>query len=270
MKKITNAVCLSLIGAAMIGCQDKDKSSESEQEEIHGINLAYMDTTTSPKSDFFRYVNGTWLDETEIPGDQTTWGSFNELRENTDNDALALLNEASNNPNLDASSDQAKAVNLYKTIMDTVARNEQGVKPVLPYLEKVDEISSKEDLQAYLTEASKSGGGGFFSFGVRADAKNSSQNAAYLYPGSLGLPDRDYYVADDSDSKEKKAKYEEHIARMMQFLDYSEDDAKEFAKTVVEFETKLAEPRLDKVERRDARKTYNPMTVAELQEMVNI
>ena len=155
---------------------------------------------------FFRYVNGAWLDATEIPSDQTTWGSFMELRETTDDDALALLNQASNNENLDANSDQAKAVNLYKTIMDTVARNEQGVAPVLPYLEKVNKISNKEDLQAYLTEMSKYGGGGFFSFGVSADAKNSNQNAAYLYPGSLGLPDRDYYIADDSDSKEKKSK----------------------------------------------------------------
>ncbi|MDN3595703.1 M13 family metallopeptidase [Zunongwangia endophytica] len=268
MKKITNAVCLSLLGAAMIGCQNEDKSTETEKVEIHGINVSYMDTTTSPKKDFFRYVNGTWLDSTEIPGDRTSWGSFMELRETTDNDALALLDEASNDENLKANSDQAKAVNLYKTIMDTVARNEQGVKPVLPYLEKVDKIENKEDLQAYLTEMSKYGGGGFFSFGVRADAKNSNENAAYLYPGSLGLPDRDYYVGDDSDSKEKKAKYEAHIARMMQFLDYSEDDAKKLAKSVVEFETKLAEPRLDKVERRDARKTYNPMTVSELQKMV--
>ncbi|WBL22577.1 M13 family metallopeptidase [Zunongwangia sp. HRR-M8] len=268
MKKITNAVCLSLIGAAMIGCQNEDKSTEPEKVEIHGINVAYMDTTTSPKKDFFRYVNGTWLDSTEIPGDRTSWGSFMELRETTDNDALALLDEASKDANLKANSDQAKAVNLYKTIMDTVARNEQGVKPVLPYLEKVDKIENKEDLQAYLTEMSKYGGAGFFSFGVRADAKNSNENAAYLYPGNLGLPDRDYYVAEDSDSKEKKAKYEEHIARMMQFLDYSEDDAKKLAKSVVAFETKLAEPRLDKVERRDARKTYNPMTVSELQKMV--
>tara|TARA_B100000953_G_scaffold58037_3_gene45849 strand:+ start:2894 stop:4960 length:2067 start_codon:yes stop_codon:yes gene_type:complete len=268
MKKITNAVCLSLLGATIIGCKDGEKSTNTEKEEIHGINVAYMDTTTTPKNDFFRYVNGAWLDAKEIPSDQTTWGSFMELRETTDDDALALLNQASNNENLDANSDQAKAVNLYKTIMDTVARNEQGVAPVLPYLEKVNKISNKEDLQTYLTEMSKYGGGGFFSFGVSADAKNSNQNAAYLYPGSLGLPDRDYYIADDSDSKEKKAKYEEHIARMMQFLDYSKEDAKEFAKTVVEFETKLAKPRLDKVERRDARKTYNPMSVAALQEMV--
>ncbi|MGM0933756.1 MAG: M13 family metallopeptidase [Bacteroidota bacterium] len=268
MKKITNVLFYSFLGAAVVsGCKN-DNEGSVEKEEIHGINLAYMDTTVSPKDDFFRFVNGKWVDSTEIPEDQTTWGSFMELRQTTDVDALALLESASSNDKLDPNSDQAKAVYLYKTIMDTVSRNEQGVEPVKPYLEKVDAIQNKEDLQAFLTDMQQYGGAGFFSFGVRADAKNSNQNAAYLYPSGLGLPDRDYYVADDADSKEKREKYKEHITKMLQYIDYSEEEASEAAETILEFETSLAEPQLDKVERRDARNTYNPMTVAELQTSV--
>lgn len=250
----------------MTGCKNDD--SKAEKEEPRGINLAYMDTTVSPQDDFFRYVNGKWVDSTEIPGDQTTWGSFMELRERTDNDALALLEGASESDSLEASSDRAKAVFLYNTIMDTTGRDEQGVEPVKPYLDKVDEIQNKEDLQAFLTEMEQYGGAGFFSFGVRADAKNSTMNAAYLYPGGLGLPDRDYYVKDDSDSKDIREKYKAHVAKMLQYIDYSEEEAEDAAETILEFETGLAEPQLDKVERRDARKTYNPMTVAELQNSV--
>ncbi|MDR9458387.1 MAG: M13 family metallopeptidase [Salegentibacter sp.] len=268
MKKITNVLFYSFLGAAVVsGCKN-DNEGSVEKEEIHGINLAYMDTTVSPKDDFFRFVNGKWVDSTEIPEDQTTWGSFMELRQTTDVDALALLESASSNDKLDPNSDQAKAVYLYKTIMDTVSRNEQGVEPVKPYLEKVDAIQNKEDLQAFLTDMQQYGGAGFFSFGVRADAKNSNQNAAYLYPSGLGLPDRDYYVADDADSKEKREKYKEHITKILQYIDYSEEEASEAAETILEFETSLAEPQLDKVERRDARNTYNPMTVAELQTSV--
>ncbi len=268
MKKISNVLFYSFLGAAVVsGCKN-DNEGSVEKEEIHGINLAYMDTTVSPKDDFFRFVNGKWVDSTEIPEDQTTWGSFMELRQTTDADALALLEGASTNDSLDPNSDQAKAVYLYKTIMDTVSRNEQGVEPVKPYLAKVDAIQNKEDLQAFLTEMQQYGGAGFFSFGVRADAKNSNQNAAYLYPSGLGLPDRDYYVADDADSKEKREKYKEHITKMLQYIDYSEEEASEAAETILEFETSLAEPQLDKVERRDARNTYNPMTVAQLEKSV--
>ncbi|SHF80125.1 endothelin-converting enzyme/putative endopeptidase [Salegentibacter echinorum] len=267
MKKATKVFFLSALGiAGLTSCQN-DKKETKEKETIHGINMAYMDTTVSPQDDFFRYVNGKWVDSTEIPSDQTTWGSFMELRDRTDENALALLEGASNNDSLDLSSDQAKAVQLYNTIMDTASRNKHGVKPVKPYLDKVDAIENKEDLQNFLTEMQEYGGAGFFSFGVRADAKNSNMNAAYLYPAGLGLPDRDYYVANDSDSKEKREKYKEHITRMLQYIDYSEEEAADAAKRILAFETNLAEPRLDKVERRDARKTYNPKTVSELQKM---
>lgn len=268
MKKINSLLFLSFLGLGFFtACDDDDKKAEKE-EEIRGINLAYMDTTTTPKEDFFRYVNGTWLDSTEIPDDRTRWGSFDELRQRTDRDALALLEGASKSDSLDTSSDQGKAVFLYKSIMDTVTRNQQGIEPVKPYLAKIDSIETKEDLQAFLVEMSEYGSAGFFSFGVQADRKNSNMNAAYLYPSGLGLPERDYYVADDSDSKEKREKYKQYIAEMLQYLDYSEEEATEEAETILTFETSLAEPQLDKVERRDARKTYNPMTVSQLQKTV--
>ena len=267
MNRITKAFLLPFLTAAVVtGC--KNDKEVAENQESRGINLANMDTTVAPQQDFFRFVNGRWLDTNEIPEDKTVWGSFNELREQTDKDALALLEGAVNSEDLDASSDQAKAVYLYKTIMDTVARNEQGIEPIRPYLEKIAAINNKEDLQNYLQEMQMYGGGGFFSFGVGADAKNSNMNAAYLAAGSLGLPDRDYYIAQDADSKDKREKYVDYITRMLQYLGDSEEEAAKKAQTILEFETALAQPRLDKVERRDARKTYNPMTVTELQKTV--
>jgi predicted metalloendopeptidase len=267
MRKIVKAMILPILAAAVItSCNNDDKKMENS--ESRGINLAYMDTTVSPKDNFFRYVNGRWTDSTEIPGDQTTWGSFNELRKNTDSSALALLEKSSKNEDLDASSDQAKAVFLYQSIMDTVSRNENGVKPLQPYLDKIEAIKSKEDLQNFLTEIQQFGGAGFFNFNVRADAKDSNANAAYLYPAGLGLPDRDYYVVKDSDSKEIREKYKAHITRMLQYLGDSKEEAAKKAATILKFETSLAQPQLDKVERRDARITYNPMSVSQLQEQV--
>ncbi|WP_026837244.1 M13 family metallopeptidase [Gillisia sp. JM1] len=269
MKKITNAFILSALAATVVtGCKSDDKKMDAK-EESHGINLAFMDTTVSPREDFFRYVNGTWADSTEIPDEYTTWGSFNELRKNTDEDALALLEKASNNKDLDAKSDQAKAVFLYQSIMDTVARNKKGVTPLTPYLDKIAAIQNKEDLQAFLTEMQQYGGAGFFGFTVRADAKDSNSNAAYIYPSGLGLPDRDYYVMDDSNSQETREKYKKHITRMLQYLGDSEEEASKSAETILAFETSLATPQMDKVDRRDARKTYNPMAVAQLQNQVS-
>ena len=269
MKKLSNAFFLSFLGAALVtGCKNDDKKMAVE-EENHGLNLAYMDTTVSPKEDFFRYVNGKWADSTDIPDEYTTWGSFNELRKQTDADALSLLEGAAKSDSLDPSSDQAKAVYMYQSIMDTVARNKKGVEPLKPYLEKINAISNKQDLQAYLTDMQQYGGAGFFNFAVSADAKDSNTNAAYLYPAGLGLPDRDYYVVKDASSEEIREKYKTFITKMLQYLGDSQEEAAKSAKTILAFETSLAEPQLDKVDRRDARKTYNPMAVSQLQKEVS-
>ncbi|MPT34539.1 MAG: M13 family peptidase, partial [Flavobacterium sp.] len=232
-----------------------------------GINLSYMDKSVKPGDDFFRYVNGTWYDKTEIPSDKTRWGSFDELRQNTDKDALAILKKAAADKNLDPNSDQAKAVNVYKTFMDTIARDKRGIDPIKATLAKINAVKNVQDLNALLLEMESEGGMGFYGMGVGADAKNSNRNVVYVGLGSLGLPDRDYYVSDDADSKEKREKYVAHVARMLQFLGEGPTQAKEDANKVLALETAMAKPRLDRVERRDRRKTYNPMRVADLQKL---
>lgn len=252
----------TVFAAANTSAQTKDGKQDKP-----GINLSYMDKKVRPADDFFRYVNGTWVDQTEIPGDKTRWGSFDQLRETTNNDALAILKEAAANKKLAPNTDQGKAANLYKTIMDTVARNKAGIKPLQPYLAKIDAVKDIKGLQALLMEMEPEGGIGFFGVYIGTDAKDSNRNVVSVGPGSLGLPDRDYYVADDADSKEKRELYVAHVARMLKYIGYKDKDAAAAAKKVLELEIAMAQPRLDRVERRDRRKSYNPMTVADLQKM---
>lgn len=259
-KKIGIAAAI-LLGGTICNAQTANSNVKP------GINTSYMDKTVKPSDDFFRYVNGKWLDETEIPSDKTRWGSFDELRESTNNDALAILKEAAANKQLKSNSDQGKAANLYKTIMDTLSRNKQGVAPLKPYLKKIDKVKNVKDLQSLLIEMAPEGGLGFFGAGIGTDAKNSNKNITYIGVGSLGLPDRDYYVSDDADSKEKREEYVKHIARMLKFLGYKDKNAQEEAKKILALEIAMAQLRLDRVERRDRRKTYNPMTVTELQKL---
>lgn len=243
-------------------------TAQEKAKEIIGINLNHMDKTVKPSDNFFRYVNGTWLDNTEIPADRTRWGSFDELREKTDKDMMEILKEALKNPAYTADSDQGKALNLYRSVMDTITRNKQGVKPLKPFLDKINDVKSVADLNNLLIEMETQGGIGFFGVGVGTDAKNSNRNVINIGLGSLGLPDRDYYVSDDKDSKEKREKYVDHVARMFAYLGEKPAVAQANAQKVLELETAMAKPRLDRVERRDRRKTYNPMTIAELQKLM--
>lgn len=237
------------------------------QEKKPGIDLSLMDKSVRPNDDFFNFVNGTWVKNTEIPADRTRWGSFDELRQKTDIDALSILEEAAKNPAYKSNTDQGKAINLYRSIMDTVARNKAGIKPLKPYLDKINKVKSVADLQKLMLEMAPKGGIGFFGVGVGTDAKNSNRNVVNVGPGSLGLPDRDYYVSDDADSKEKRQKYVAHVARMLAFLGEKPQVAQKNAENILALEIAMSKPRLDRVERRDRRKTYNPMTVADLQKL---
>ena len=264
MKQILNQKAIVFLIA--MGCLPTLFAQEAKKE-VHGINLEYMDRTVKPSDNFFRFVNGTWLDNTEIPADRTRWGSFDELREKTDKDMMIILNEALNNPSYTATSDQGKALNLYRTIMDTVTRNKNGIKPLKPFLDKINSVKNAKELEKLMIEMENQGGVGFFGVGVGTDAKNSNRNVLNVGLGSLGLPDRDYYVSDDADSKEKREKYLAHLTRMLQYLGEKPAVAKANAEKILALEIAMAKPRLDRVERRDRRKTYNPMTVAELQKL---
>jgi predicted metalloendopeptidase len=237
------------------------------QEKKPGIDTSLMDKSVRPNDNFFNFVNGTWVKNTEIPADRTRWGSFDELRQKTDIDALSILEEAAKNPAYKSNTDQGKAINLYRSIMDTVARNKAGIKPLKPYLDKINKVKSVADLQKLMLEMAPKGGIGFFGVGVGTDAKNSNRNVVNVGPGSLGLPDRDYYVSDDADSKEKRQKYVAHVARMLAFLGEKPQVAQKNAENILALEIAMSKPRLDRVERRDRRKTYNPMTMADLQKL---
>ena len=247
-----------LIGTNVFGQEKANKP---------GIQLDLMDTSVKPGDDFFRFVNGSWFDKTEIPADKTRWGSFDELRQNTDKDALAILKEAAANKNLNPNSDQAKAVNVYNTYMDTIARNKLGIKPIKPFLSKIDKIKSIQDLNKLIIEMEPLGGIGFYGVGVGPDAKNSNKNVVSVGLGSLGLPDRDYYTSEDRDSKEKREKYVQHVAKMLAFIGEKPAVALDNAKKILALEIAMATPRLDRVERRDRRKTYNPMRVQDLEKL---
>ena len=267
-KILKGSLSFLFLTAAFYSCKTTKETTVKKEESPIGINTSLMDKTVKPSDDFFRFVNGKWIDNTEIPSDRTRWGSFDELRKNTDEDVMAILKEAINDKSIDSNSDQAKAINLYKSILDTITRDKQGIEPLKPYLAKIDAVKSAKDVASLITEMEKDGNGvGFFGSYVGTDAKNSNRNIVYVGTGSLGLPDRDYYVSDAPDNVEKRTKYVEHVARMLQFIGESETQAKSSAEAILALETKMSTATLDRVERRDRRKTYNPMTVAELQKL---
>ncbi|PKA82819.1 putative endopeptidase [Ulvibacter sp. MAR_2010_11] len=264
---LTAAFATAVLTVAVTSCGDKDKTAKANAEP-RGIILANMDTTVSPKNDFYNYVNGNWMKTTEIPDDQVRWGGFNVLRKKTDFDVLAILDRAKKSDKYAANTDQAKALMIFDTELDSVARDAAGVTPLQPALDKIAAIKTVADFQKAMTVNATEISQPFLGIAAFSNPNNSAMNSAYITPGGLGLPERDYYTNTDAKSVEIRGQYVDHITRMLQFLGDSEADARKQAEAILAFETKLAIPRLDKVASRDFRNFNNPRSMEEVQKLV--
>ncbi|MAW96157.1 MULTISPECIES: M13 family metallopeptidase [unclassified Leeuwenhoekiella] len=252
---------------SLTACKDEPKNNEAVAElKTPALDLANMDTLVRPQDDFYDYVNGNWMKTTEIPEEESVWGGFSVLRKKTREDVLAIIEEARKSNEYAAGSDQAKALALFESELDTVARNEAGLKPLQPALDSIAAIKSVSDIQR-VGQLRNGTGTPFFNFRVFSDFSNSNMNTGYITPGRLGLPDRDYYLEQDAKSKEIREQYKDYISWVLQYAGDDEATAKEEASRILALETKLSEPQLDKVARRDARNMNNPRSVAQLQKM---
>lgn len=254
-----------LVFVTIVGCKEEPKETVMAEEKIPGIVLENMDTSVSPKDDFYNYVNGNWAKNNTIPDDETRWGGFGVLRKETRQDVLDIVKNAHELGTYADGTDQKKALLLFQSELDSVARNNAGIEPLKPLLEAIDGIKNLNDMQTVYATVDGVGAP-FAGLGASPNLNNSSMNMAWIYPGSLGLQ-RDYYLDQDAKSKEIRGQYIDHITRMLQFIDYDEATAKAAANKILAMETKLAEPRLDKVAMRDARNYNNPIPFAELQKM---
>lgn len=239
-------------------------SSLSFAQEYKAINKTLMDESVRPQDDFYNYVNGNWMKTAKIPSDRARWGSFDELRENTDVAVLEILKAAleGNNP---AGSDGQKIADLYRSYVNFDARNKMGLQPIQQRLKDINNIKNLKDLTAYFSKYGREGGNPFYGGFVSAHLKNSKINTVYLGGGSLGLG-RTYYQKDDEANRKTLGDYAEFINTLNAKVDPKTKDLK--AQKIIAFEKAIAANLKTVEESRDAAKRYNPVAVNDLGKMV--
>jgi len=240
------------------GSNDAAPDTVAKTYGTWGIDIAGMDTSVKPGDSFFDYVNGTAVKEMVIPADRTSYGSFLQLRELSENRMKVLVTGLAAQTGL--TGDDAKIANLYNAMMDEAAIQKLDVAPLAPSLAAIRNIKTKAQMAAHMGRTSGEFGSSFFAAFVDGDAKNPNINVLYIGQSGLGLPDRDYYLQDSF--AEKKAKYEAYVTKMLIMVGYP--NAAQSAKDIVAMETRIAEVSWTRIDRRDDTKTYNPMTRAEL------
>jgi endothelin-converting enzyme/putative endopeptidase len=282
MKKIiTTAVCSSLL--LLAGCNDKQvnndasatktptKSSVAKAVEksplVSGINKDNFDTSVRPQDNFYRYVNGKWLNTHEIPNDKTSIGSFYDLRDKADHDVKTIIEDLAKTKDLKAGSDEQKVADLFRSYMDTEKLNSLGTTPIKPIFADIENLKNKKDLATFWGKYQAEGIGGPLAFYVEVDAKNSSRYATHIWQSGLGLPDKDYYFNKAERFKKLRDGYVKHIANMFKLAGFP--NGEQAAKTIMDIETKLATYHWTRVQSRDSEKRYNKFATDKLNTLTN-
>ncbi|WP_313503548.1 M13 family metallopeptidase [Kaistella carnis] len=229
-----------------------------------GLDFTTFDKSVRPQDDFYNFVNGSWMKTATIPADKSTWGSFNKLGEDTDNNAMTILNSLLNDK-FAAGSEGKKIQDLYGSYMNMDKRNADGLTPIKADLSKIDAIKNLTDLQNYLNAATKNGENPFYAWGIDADLKDSKMNAVYLGNADLGMG-RDYYQKVNEKNTEALAEYTKYVASMLEVLGYKNSAAT--AQNIVAFEKSIAQSYLTNEQIRDATLQYNPKTMTQLSALV--
>ena len=228
-----------------------------------GIELGNMDTSVRPQDNFYRFVNGTWLQETEIPADRARWGSFDELREQSQEHVLEIILDLAEEEH-EFGSDGQKIGDMFRSFMDTLAIEELGLAPIQSDLASIDALQSHDDLPAFWGYNQRHRLGAPVSVFVGLDLMQSDQYITSGTQSGLGLPDRDFYLRDDERSLQLVDAYRTYIARLWEAAEWG--DGEDAADRIIALETAIAEQHWTRVQNRDRQATYNKMTVGELAE----
>src|SRR4051794_40498307 len=224
-----------------------------------GFDVAGMDRAVKPGNDWYEFVNGTWTKHTTIPADRSSWGGFAILRDLSEARLRRLIE--SYGPADAKYPDRAKVATLYRSFMDEAAAERADAGPLFARLAPVRAAASKEDI-ARLMGASMGGfGASFFGPGVSDDAKQPDIYSLYLRQSGLGLGDRELYL--DPKFKPQLDRYRQYVAQMLALAGWQNPEAA--AEKVVAMETRIAHAHWTRAQSRDRDKTYNLMTLAELQ-----
>jgi endothelin-converting enzyme/putative endopeptidase len=272
MKKI-NMLALSVsLALGLSACSPASKSDSTTVEAavseiplISGIDLTAVDQNVRAQDDFFRHVNGAWLTQTEIPADKSSYGLFNVLYDDTQENLKTLIQESANTK-AEKGSNTQKLGDMYNSYMNVELANEKGITPLQPLLDNISSAENMQQLSKVFGELYVLGVSGAFNFYTSPDAKDPEVVTMYLYQSGLTLPDRDYYSKEEEKFVDFRAATEKYMAEILTKAGH--ESGTDAASKIMVLEKDIAGKHLSRVESRDAEKNYNKQSAAQVKTLL--
>ena len=276
MYKICPAILFTVL---LFGCSGQEAAAPVEpasqiqdQEQVltesalgSGIDLQYMDTSIAPGDDFYRYVNGIWLSNTEIPADQSNYGAFTALADEAEENLRTIIEEAAAT-DAAVGSDLQKVGDFYQSFMNENLIETLGISPLTESLAEISAADDKAELMQVITALNYIGVQMPFGFYIDVDERQTDQYVANVFQSGLSLPDRDWYLVSDNDSYlTARQAYSNYISEVMSLAGFS--NGEDIADSVLQIENRIAEAHWDRVQNRQRELTYNKLSIDDLQNL---
>lgn len=227
-----------------------------------GIDLSNLDRTVNPATDFYEFACGGWMKSNPLPAAYSRFGSFDQLGENNDKRINSILDDLKSKSYAKGTT-ECKLSDLYKLATDSVRRNKDGVKPLMPVIKKLEAAKTVDALFGVQLELAATGDNEFFSMYVGADDKNAGWNILTINQGGITLRQKEYYLDNDDATTAIREAYKKHIVRMFKLFGFKEKAAQAKMQNIIKIETELAKVSKSMTELRDPEANYNKMTLDE-------
>lgn len=253
----------ALAGSAVVALSEapaaaQEAAAGKPQYGAFGFDDAGIDQNIAPGDDFYGYANGTWDRNTQIPADKARYGMFNVLDDLSKTRTRTIIEEQAKNP-------ASKIGNAYASFMDETSIEAKGLAPLQPWLNQIKGTASKGKLASLYAQADRLGVPIPYRMFVGQDRKASDRYALNVSQSGLGMPDRDYYLSNDPKLVDTRNKYLVHLTNMLTLA--GEPNAAARANAILALETRIAEVHWTRAASRDAEKTYNKLTLAQVRQL---
>jgi putative endopeptidase len=262
MRRILARLAIVLCGGLQLSSSFVSAQARPSPTGPAGVELTSLDRKADPCVDFYQFACGGWIAANPLPADRRSFGRFAELQERN----FQILRRVLESPPPDASADAKKASEFYAACMDEKTIEGRELTPVAGDLTMLDASRNPDDLPVVLAHLHAQGVPAFFRFGAQSDRSEATQQIATVDASGTALPDRDFYIKDDERSRDIRAKYAQHIARIFTLAGEEPAEASAHAKAVLEIEKTLAQATLDRVRRREPSATFHKTALATFQQ----
>lgn len=266
MRLSFSILAISIIILSAVSCKSKEDVAAKPCNLETFLN-DYVDSTVKPQDDFFLFTMGKWIKNNPIPPAERSWGIWSKVNEENYL-RLKSINEEAASKKSEAGGNWQKIGDLWTTGMDTMAIEEQGIKPLKPEFDKINAISDINSLVTEIGHLQSIGSSPFFSAGINQDEKNSEKMALHLWQGGIGLPDRDFYFDTSARNRNIRTEYVKHLEKMFVLMGDDSITATTNAVTVMRLEISMAEKSRKLEALRDPYKNYNKVNLDGLTKLI--